>query len=190
MGIGRDAVCHSTTHGLANISGNRMHVSYRPGPVPVNVSGNISSDFIRSRTKPAFRLGILSVSEVCRGIARKIVNQEVKLCQVEERFSLGVCPCLYGGGWGGGVVLCLCVFRHIDPDRPIIYKQWFALSACSHCEVPLFMLQPFVSSLRTVLEQQLRGMVTNNCKKNKSPLQIRLKAVWPARMIFNIYHWL
>lgn len=47
---------HSATHGLANISGNMMHVSYRPGPAPINVSGNTSNDFIRSRTKPAFRI--------------------------------------------------------------------------------------------------------------------------------------
>lgn len=47
---------HSATHGLANISGNMIPVSYRPGPAPINVSGNITNDFIRSRTKPAFSI--------------------------------------------------------------------------------------------------------------------------------------
>lgn len=63
-------------------------------------------------------LGAFSVSKVYRGIARKIVNQEVNPCQQEERSTLGLCPCLYGG-----MVICLRVSRHIDPDRPIIHKQ-------------------------------------------------------------------
>lgn len=91
-------------------------------------------------------LGSLSVSKVSRGIARKVVNQEVNPSQQDERSSLGLCPCLYKGGWGWGgwcVVICLCVCRHIDPDRPIVYKRWFALSACSQCEIPFFMFQPW-----------------------------------------------
>lgn len=47
---------HSATHGLANISGNMIHVSYRPSPAPISISGNITNDFIRSRTKPAFSI--------------------------------------------------------------------------------------------------------------------------------------
>lgn len=47
---------HSATHGLANISGNMIRVSYRPSPVPISVSGNITNGFIRSRTKPAFSI--------------------------------------------------------------------------------------------------------------------------------------
>lgn len=54
---------HSATHGLANISGNMIGVSYSPGPAPISVSGNITNDFIRSRTKPAFSIRHSQCSE-------------------------------------------------------------------------------------------------------------------------------
>jgi len=44
-----------------------MHVSYRPSPAPINVSGNISNDFIRNRTKPAFRI---RYSQCFKGVQR------------------------------------------------------------------------------------------------------------------------
>jgi len=73
-------------------------------------------------------LGTLSVSKVCRGIARKIVNQEVNLCQQEERSGLGPCPCSYGG-----LVVFLCVCRHSP-------KQTHDTQAviCSFCLQPVW----------------------------------------------------
>lgn len=130
-------------------------------------------------------LGTLSVSKVCRGIARKIVNQEVNLPQQEERSGLGLCPCSYGG------LSFASVSVDIDPDRPIIYKQWFALSACSQCELPLFMLQPCMSSLRTVWCSSSAGWLPMTTKRTNPHCRYGLRLfVWPARMIFNIYCWL
>lgn len=89
----------------------------------------------------------------------------------------------------GGCHLPLC--GHRDPDRPITYKQWFALPACSQCEPPLLTPQCWLSSLRTVLVQQLHGMLPVTDKRISPHCRYGPRLfVRPSRMIFNIYCWL
>lgn len=107
----------SATHGLANISGNMIHVSYRPGPAPISVSGNITNDFIRSRTKPAFSI---RRSQCFKGVqrnceedwdsrGRSVSAGRVILFGSLSLFVLGDCHFPLRG--------------HRDPGRPITYKS-------------------------------------------------------------------
>lgn len=75
-------------------------------------------------------LDTLSISKVCRRMARKIVNQEVNLYQWVQKSSFGFCPCLHVQ-----VVIFLCVCRHIAPERPIMYNT---IMVCSFCLQPVW----------------------------------------------------
>lgn len=87
MEIGKDAMWHSAMNGLANISGNAMHAHYRPSPATVNVSVSVLMISLGAGTSLLSELGTLNLSKVWRGIARKIMNQEVNLCQQKRYLS-------------------------------------------------------------------------------------------------------
>lgn len=128
---------------------------------------HISNDFIRSRTKPAFRI---RYSQCFRGVKKNCQEN----CESRGKSIWTVSGIQFGSLslflWEAGVSICFCVCRHIDKDRAIMHKQWFALSACRQCGLPLFTLQPCLLRLRTALVQQLCRMITNDCIKNKSSL--------------------
>lgn len=146
---------HSATHGVANISGNMIPVSCRPGPAPISVNGNITNDFIRSRTKPAFSI---RHSPCFTGMQRN--------CE-----SLG----LEGRSvWRGRVIpfgclsllaLGILVCPLWDPDKAVTHQQGFALSACRATSAHT---QRWVPSLGTLLVQQLHGMLPETDNRIKS----------------------
>lgn len=87
MEIGKDAMWRSAMNGLDNISGNMMHARYRPSPATINVSGNVLMISLGAGPSLLSELGTLSLSKMWRGIARKIMNQEVNLCQQKRDLS-------------------------------------------------------------------------------------------------------
>lgn len=147
-----------------------MHACYRPSPAPINVSGNTSNDFIRSRTKPAFRI---RYSQPFKGVERYCQeNYESRGKSLStERSSLGFCPYLYGELGKG------CPFSPgLQTGRP--RQTLYMPAGIAHSVWATFVQAPALSvEPVTVWVQLLCGMVTDNCKKNKSPLQIRLEAV-------------
>lgn len=112
---------HSAINGLANISGNMMHACYRPSPAPIDVSGNTSNDFIRSRTKPAFRI---RYSQPFKGVERycqENYESRVKSVSTEREIQLGFLPLFV---WGyGEVVLSLQVCRQVHPDTDPLHAS-------------------------------------------------------------------